>query len=264
MAVDIAAGFTGNVYPLKTPRLGWRRISGTVSASTEAAGYAAANAATDRTDSFWRPSSVAANWIIDAGADVDVSYCGVGAHDIGSTGCTYLVQHSADALSWTTLVTATPTDDSAILALFPVTTARYWRLRLTTGTAPTIGHIRFGRVTEFPLPCIYAGMSFERSRQVTYDLNSSEGGQFVGLSKKSVMLSPMMEVPDLPVSWIESQYDAFALAAETQSFFMADRPSVFPKSVAYCLTGGTVQSERTRPLTDAAHTVRIEARGFFG
>lgn len=262
MAVFINGGFTGLTYPMNTPRIGWRRVTGTITASTSAAGYAAANAATDRTDSFWRPTSVAATWAIDAGSAVPVSYCAIAAHNLFTMGCTFQVQFSTDGVTYASVTTRTPTDDGAVMCLFAEQTYRYMRLRISAGSVPTIGHIRFGRITEFPLPCIYAGMSFERARQVTYDLNRSEGGQFVGRSKKSVSLAPVIEVPDLPVSWIESEYDAFALAAETESFFIADRPSVFPKSVAYCLTGASVQSERTRPLTAAAHTVRIEAAGF--
>jgi hypothetical protein len=265
MGVTIASGFTaGNTYPLNTPRIGWQRISGDIAASTEAAGFAAANAGTNRTDSFWRPTALPATWEIDAGSAQSVSYCGIAAHDLGTQDCVVLVRSSPDGSTWTTRCTITPTDDSAILALFGTVSARYWRIEVSgSGDEPTIGVIQFGAVTEFPQRATYApSMSFERTRVASYSTNLSEGGQWLGRSVSRVSLAPSMQVAHLSETWIAAEWDAFAEHAEAAPFFVADRPDTFPKSCCYAWTGGDLRAERSLPNTAVAMSISLEMTGF--
>lgn len=264
MAVTIAGGFTGNLYPLNTPRVGWRRLTGTVAASTSAAGFAAANANTTRTDSFWQPTALAATWRLDAGSAQSVSYCGIAAHDLGSKGCTILVQSSPDDSVWTTRCTVVPTDDSAILALFATVSARYWRLSISgAGGNPTLAVIQFGAVTEFPQRCTFApSMSFERTRTAAYSANITEGGQWVGRTRVRTMLKPTIAVDHLSEAWVASEWDALALNAETAPFFIADRPSVYPKSVAYAWAQSDLRVERSLAKEDVANSIALELTGF--
>jgi len=264
MAVTIAGGFTGTLYPLNTPRIGWRKLTGTISASTAAAGYAAANAATSRTDSFWQPTALAATWRLDAGSAQTVSYCGIAAHDLGSKGCTILVQSSPDDSVWTTRATVVPTDDGAIMALFAAVSARYWRLSISgAGGNPTLGVIQFGAVTEFPQRCTFApSMSFERTRSAAYSANITEGGQWVGRSRVRTMLSPKITVTHLSEAWVASEWDALALHAETGPFFIADRPSDYPKSVAYAWAQSDLRVERGLAKLSVANSITLELAGF--
>lgn len=265
MGVVIASGFTtGNTYPLNTPRIGWRKLAGTVTASTSAAGFAATNAATNRTDSFWRPTALTATWALDAGFAQAVSYCGIAAHDLGTQGCTVLVQSSPDGTTWTTRCTIIPADDSTILALFATVSARYWRLSISgSGDEPTLGVIQFGAVTEFPQKAAYVGsMSFDRTRVASYSTNLSEGGQWLGRSVSRVSLTPSMQVSHLSEAWVASEWDAFAEYAETGPFFIADRPSVYPKSCCYAWTSGDLRAERSIPNADVALSISLELTGF--
>jgi hypothetical protein len=265
MAVTIRAGFTGNTQPLTHPRIGWRRITGTISASTAAAGFAAANAGTYRTDSFWRPTGLPASWTIDAGSAVAVSYIGIAAHDLGTKGCTVTVSSSPDNVTFTTRVTIVPTDDSAIMGLFASATVRYWRIDITGASgAPTIGVIQFGAVTEFPRPCVYApSVSFERTRSASYRANISDGGQWLGRSRARVQLSPVMEVQHLAETWLASEWDAFALHAEQAPFFIADRPGSYVNSVAYAWTTDDLRAERGIPNAAISSNVSLSLSGFF-
>jgi len=264
MGVTIAAGFTGNAYPLNTPRVGWRRISGTVAASTSAAGYAAANAATYRTDSFWQPTALAATWRLDAATDQAVSYCGIAAHDLGTKGCTVLVQSSPDDATWTTRATVTPADNGTIFALFATVTARYWRISVSgAGGSPTIGVIEFGAVTEYPRKCVFApSLSFERTRRVDYRVNITEGGGWAGRSIVRTALAPAMTVNNLSEQWVAAEWDAFSLHAETSPFFIADRPEQFPQSVAYAWSMTDLRAERSVPNIAVANSVTLELVGF--
>jgi hypothetical protein len=264
MGVTIAAGFTGITYPLSTPRVGWRRITGTVAASTQAAGFAAANAGTYRTDSFWRPTALAATWRLDAASAQNVSYCGIAAHDLGSKGCTILVQSSTDDSAWTTRATVAPTDDSAILALFGTVSARYWRINISgSGGNPTVAVIQFGAVTEFPRNAVYApSIPFQRTRQAGYRINMSEGGQWLGRSRARVALVPAMTVNHLSETWISTEWEPLALHAEQAPFFVADRPGDHPKSCAYAWSGTDLRAERDTPNAAMANSVTLELTGF--
>jgi hypothetical protein len=264
MAVWMPPAFAGIVYPPSTPRIGWRRITGTVAASTSAAGFAAANAATYRTDSFWRPTALGATWRLDAGSAQNVSYVGIAGHDMGTRALTIQVQSSTDDSAWTTRLNITPTDDSAIFGLMGLISARYWRLSITgAGGNPTIAVIQFGAVTEFPRPCVYApSISLQRTRRVTYSTNITEGGQWAGRTINRVSLAPSMTVNHLSETWVTSEWDAFALHAETSPFFIADRPGSFANSCAYAWTGDDLRAERGTPNADIANTVSLELTGF--
>jgi hypothetical protein len=263
VSVHIAGGFAGNAYPLDTPRIGWRRITGAITASSAAAGYAAANAATSRTDSFWQPTSTGAQWVINAGSAQTVNYIGVAAHDLGAQGTTIAAQSSTDGVTWTPRLLITPTDNEAVLGLFGSVSAQYWRVLLGSTGIPTIGVIQFGEVTEFPAKCVFApALSFERTRVAQYQANITEGGQWAGRTRVAVSTQPVMSVTNLPEAWIAQEWDAFARAAETEPFFIADRPSVYARSVAYAWSGADLRAERARSVLAASNNITLSLTGF--
>ena len=265
MAVVIASGFPGIAYPLGHPRIGWRRLAGTITASTSAAGYAAANAGTQRTDSFWQATALPATWAVDLGSAQPVSYCGIAAHDLGKKIVTVYLESSDDGVSWTTRATDVPADDGAIMFLLATVSARYWRIRLTGSNIPTIGVIQMGAVTEFPRLASYApSLSFERAVNTTFSTNVTEGGSWAGRSIVRRSLSPSMRVANLSEAWIAAEWDAFAAAALTQAFFIADRPGSYPRSVAYAWTTADIAPDRERPNHLISNVVSLALVGFRG
>lgn len=264
MSVHVAGGFAGNAYPTRTPRIGHARIAGLVTPSTEAAGFEADNAVSQRTDSFWQPTALPATWAIDALSAQAVSYVGIAAHDLGTQGCTVAVQSSPDGVAWTTRLTVVPTDDTAIFGLFATVSARYWQLAISgAGDEPTIGVIQFGAVMEFPALAVYApSLSFERSRNLTYSANITEGGQWAGRTIVRTALAPEMAVNHLAETWIASEWDAFALAAETAPFFVADRPADYPKSCTYAWTSADLRASRSMPNAEVSIDVTLQLTGF--
>lgn len=264
MAVHVAAGFTGISYSLSYPRIGWRKISGTVSALSAAAGYAAANAVSPRTDSFWRPTATTGWLEINAGTAQSVSYAGIAAHDLGTRAATVVVEYFNGSVWVQAGPTVTPANDGAILVLFAAISAARWRLRITaSAAAPTIGVIQFGAVTELPRKATFApSISFERARSVTYAANITEGGHFAGRTVVRTSLNPKMAVDYLPETWIASEWDAFALHAETLPFFVADRPGDYAQSVAYAWTNGPAQAQRSIANATVANSVELELTGF--
>lgn len=264
MAVHIAAGFTGTTYPLNYPRIGWRRITGTISASTAEAGFAASNAGNPRTDSFWRPTEAPATWAIDAGSAVSVSYVGIAAHDLGAQAATVVVESSANNTDWTARLTVAP-NNTALFGLFAVVSARYWRIRISSASAPpTLGVIQFGAVTEVPQRAQYVGsVSFDRAEVIDIDQNVSEGGQWLGASVRQRFLDLSMSVAHLSETWVASEWNPFsAHARRAQPFFVADRPGEFVNSCAYAWTQSDLRPVRDVPNAVVANAVDMQMRGY--
>ena len=87
MTCVIDVGFLGDNYGLEYPRIGWQRRGGSYAASTEAAGFAAVNAGTPRTDSFWKPTSLPgalATWTQTFNSNRTIGYIGIAVHDLAT------------------------------------------------------------------------------------------------------------------------------------------------------------------------------------
>lgn len=262
MSVVIQSGFTGITYGLDNPRIGWRRLTGTVTATNEAAGYAAINATTSRTDTFWKPTAVFAALEIDFGTAQDVSYCGIASHTIGTSGCTVNIQ-TWNGSSWDKKAAVTPTDDSPILFLFANQNVTKARVAVFGGDPPLVGVVFVGAVTELPQMAVYApSVSMERAKVTEYSTNTTEGGQWAGRSVVRRYTTPKMQVDNLSETWIAAEFDAFAAYAEAEPFFVADKPSSYPKSVAYAWATGDLTPQRQIANASVANTVSFDLIGF--
>jgi hypothetical protein len=121
-------------------------------ASTTAAGYDVLNLRDARPYTFWKPTAVPATVTVDCGSSKSADYLAVYGHDLFATGCTIEVRKSTDNFAANDVLvnTHTPTDDEPILRLFTSTSSRYWRLRVLTGTAPTLAIAMLGVKIEIP------------------------------------------------------------------------------------------------------------------
>jgi hypothetical protein len=263
MSVVIAAGFTGITHDLSHPRVGWRRLTGTVTGSTSAAGFAAANAATSRTDTFWRPTALNATWTVDFGSAQNVSYCGIASHTLGSSGCTVFFA-TWNGSTWDTVASTTPGDDGPILFLCGTRNVSQARITISGGaTMPLVGVVFFGAVTEWPRKAVYApSVSMQRAKVTEFSTNTTEGGQWAGRSVVRRYTTPKMQVDNLPESWIASEFDAFAAYAEREPFFIADKPGTYAASVAYAWATADLVPDRAIPNADVSNSVTLEMIGF--
>jgi len=132
MSVYISTALTNSHEPeLDNTRIGHDSITrrtndaAIVTASTETAGFAAANAANETTYSYWQPTVLPGTWQLGTGTKADeemTDYVGIAAHTLGSQGATLQWQYKIGAGSWTTRLEITPTDDTPILMLDELST----------------------------------------------------------------------------------------------------------------------------------------------
>jgi hypothetical protein len=222
--------------PLTHSRIGIDNIArtGTVSASSEAAGFPAIAAANPLTYEFWKPTAFPAWWRVDAGAAVTVDYVGIAAHNLGTIGSTVEVQSSDDNSTWTTVDSHTPTSDSPIMFLFAPVSARYWRI--TVAGEAVIGAVYIGKVIEMQRAA-YAGINpIDLSRRTVIRPNVSENGQWLGRSIIRQGNATSVTFRHLTFDWYKVNFDTFVKAARQYPFFFAWRPDAYPDSVGYVWT----------------------------
>lgn len=180
----------------------------------------------------WKPDSLPATWEYDFGSAQDIDYCVIAAHTMGASGNTLEVQY--DDGGWTDLITATAiTDDSPIFVIFPEETFQTFRIRITNGTAPEIGVVKFGKAMQMERP-LYGGHSpLPLSRVTALRANNSETGQFLGRAVQRKFLSTAYSWQHLSSAFIRSDWVPFQKAIEAEPFVIAWRPATF-QDVGYC------------------------------
>lgn len=151
-----------------------------ITASSTAAGYAAANVADWRPYTWWSPASLPATLTVDCGAAADADYALVHGHTLGSNGCTLQVRASTDnfAASDVLVDSITPTDDEPFVLLFNSASYRYWRLAISSGTAPALAIAAIGERLTLPtwLPPPFDPIG----RKIDGQTNRNENGQPLG------------------------------------------------------------------------------------
>lgn len=253
----------GAVPDLHLPRVGWRSISGAITASSAAEGFEAPLGADPATYTAWRPTSAPATWEIDAGEPVTVDYCGVGAHDAGAQGASLAVEYW-DGTEWVEAASAAPADDSAVLFLFAPVSAERWRL-VVTGAVARIGNVRFGAVTVLPRRSTFApALPITEAERLEYQTNVSATGEWLGRSVVSAGLEFAVAVEHMPEAFAAGEWAAFRRHANegAGTFFIAPKPGSYPSEVAYAWPLEPVRAERSVPVAGIARATELRCGGY--
>lgn len=130
-----------------------RLNDGTPVASSTASGNVL-NLRDFRNYTWWAPASLPATVTVDCGSAKAADYVLVYGHTLGTNGNTFELHGSTDnfAASDVTVATKTPTDDNPFAVFFNSTSYRYWRYRISGGTAPQLAIASHGARLEFPFP----------------------------------------------------------------------------------------------------------------
>ena len=149
-------------------------------ASTTAAGYDVLNLRDWRPYTWWQPTAIPATVTVDCGSAKTCDYAALYAHDCASRGNAVEVRGSTDNFSASDVLVAssTPSTDAPLILTFGAVAYRYWRLRFTAGTPPTIAIAAIGAALTLP---ILLSVGFDPiGRTVQGQLNRSEAGHPLG------------------------------------------------------------------------------------
>ncbi len=257
------ASYAG-VYPTTHARIAhannWE-TGGTVAASTTATDYFDDGPDNTLTYERWKPTTLPATWQYTFAASSSFDYCVIGAHTMGTNGNTLEVQ-VYDSGAWTDVITATAIlDDMPIFVQFNSETDTIARIRITNGTAPEIGVIKFGLAMEMPRP-IYGGHTpLDLSRQTTMRSNQSSTGEFLGRTKLRTMYATDYAWTNIPAAWVRANWRAFQTAIEDDAFFIAWRPGSFSEvGLVHTDQPPTPYNNGTRDLMDV--TLAVTGYGY--
>jgi hypothetical protein len=152
----------------------------TPAASTTAAGFDVLNLRDWRPYTWWKPTALPATVTVDCGSSQAADYLAVYGHTLGTNGNTIQVRKSTDNFSANDVLVATltPADDEPFVVEFSSTSSRYWRIRILTGTAPSIAIAALGAAFVFPRRL---DNGFDPiTRKVKGQVNRSEDGHPLG------------------------------------------------------------------------------------
>jgi len=268
MAVYVSTGYQGTAYPLTHGRLCWDATVGPITASTAADGFAAANAATVRTDSAWRPTATPASWSNAFAAATEISFIGIAKHDLGTQNATLSIEGDPEgATGWVVipgLGSVQPGDDTPLLFLFPEGSYEAIRVRVTAADGnPTISVIRAGRAQEWPRPFVWTGQPITESDQISFENTLAVTGNWLGRSIASDGLSFSLTMNNATETWRQTDFAAFKAYAngEDAAFFVAPRPGSYPDEIAYAWATDVVTADRAMPNRRISTSVTLNCRG---
>lgn len=244
--------------PIRHTRIGHHTYTRDLLAADVSASSESANTPADaplRPDTYerWQPTDSGATWRVDLGSSQPVDYVAIGAHTLATAGASLTIEYSSDDASWTQVMSVTPGDNAAIMCQFVEVSARYWRITLPGG-APEIGVIYIGRMLEMQRP-IYGGHApLNLSRTTTIRTSRSRSGQFLGQQYRRKGYETSISFSNLKADWIRETFAPLIEDARTQPYFLAWRPSQFPKETGYVWTGDDIvpQNSGTRDYMDVS------------
>lgn len=192
------------------------------------------NATTEDTVTFWQPTTLPAWLAVDMGTAVTADSAAIVGHNCFTKGNTVFIESSTNNTTWTTRATETPTDNSTLLFLFNPVSARYWRVRISSGTVPTISVAIIGPRFNFPagIRPPYKPVWLSQSYELT--TNMTIGGQFVGNKVQEIGGETQINLVSFERGFAESDLLPFRNHYNLgRAFVFASGPAIFNKDVGY-------------------------------
>ncbi|TXT23903.1 MAG: Uncharacterized protein FD134_1872 [Gallionellaceae bacterium] len=148
--------------------------------STAAGNYAAANIADMRSYTWWRPAALPATLTVDCGQAKAADFALIYGHDLFTQGASVEVRGSTDnfSISDEQLAAVTPASDAPFLLEFSSASYRYWRIRITGTSAPSVAIAMIGAALVMPR---YLGGGFDPlARSLVLQANHNDNGHPLG------------------------------------------------------------------------------------
>jgi hypothetical protein len=172
---------------------------------------------------------------VDMGAATSCDMIGIAAHNLGSKGATVTVQSSADNVAFVNRLVITPSNDSTIIGLFPLISARYWRVEITGGTGRAIGVLKIGRRLIIPGGVLSGHVGINHANEITLLNNMSIRGHFLGNRLIKIGAETEINFGLLEADFVDGEFSGFEKHYnEGRAFFYAGNPANLPNDIAYC------------------------------
>lgn len=184
-----------------------RLDDGTPAASTTATGYNVLNLRDWRPYTAWKPTALPATITVDCGSAVAADYWLIYGHDLFTNGNTIALRASTDnfAASDVLIDSFVPSSNANFVRHFASASYRYWRFRISGGTAPTINIASVGVAFDIP---IYLTSGFDPlGREPQGALNRSETGNPLGRTVQWEKWSQALQFDTLTWTWVRASWE---------------------------------------------------------
>ncbi|MDW4550887.1 hypothetical protein R5H32_16110 [Defluviimonas sp. D31] len=163
-----------------------------------------------------------------------------------------------DLTPWAAITSAAP-----IFAIFPLRSARRWRIQVSGTTAPAIGFVRFGRALQFEERTRYPGRTpFELARNARVIGARSVTGEPLTRIKLRDGQGLAFSWSFLSEAWVKAELPAFVRALEADLFVIAERPGTHPEDVALCWISGEALPRPAAAGIADLHDFALNAEGY--
>jgi hypothetical protein len=221
--------------PLTHARIGYKKITGTITASTTDVGFSAESPDNEMTYSFWKPTSMPATWEIDTTTAADVNYMAIAAHTCGTDQSSVKAEYW-DGAVWQEINEVLPPNDAPLVFLFNTKTRTKYRFTFTGSTAPRIGVVYMGQTMDMTRGLTGGRPLITLQRKTISRPVSSEGGQWLGRSVVRKGATATYNWTALEHDWYVSDFDPFVEHSESKPFFVIWNPQDYPTEVGYVWT----------------------------
>jgi len=245
----------GKELNVAKPKFGYENFftTGTVTVTSEATGFPKENAYDWNTYDYWKANAAGVVYLtVDYGSARPADFFGIAAHTLFDNAATIQCQYSTDNFSASIVDIGdlvTPVDSSPIFNVFTLTSARYWRLKITsTGAASAIGVASIGASLEMDRAVGSGAMLPKESRMDKIINQTSEGGQFIGRSiiRKGVKFSLSFTIQTL--AFARDDWSTFIDHAEVKPFWYSWNPD-YDDAVFCWMDGFPMPPKFDRPNT---------------
>jgi hypothetical protein len=238
--------------PLNTPILGWSSIlpaRATIAASSEAAGFPAANLTNSSTAQRWAagapgspPADVFLTITVDPEFSDPIDYLAIAVHNLGTGQNTVSVESSdlGSPVVWDELVEeAIPADDEPIVFRWAPQSLAALRLRIQPSpleepTTPFVAVLFAGKLLVLPRGTHTDHVPINRATTARVLSGKSETGNFLGRWVLSEERATNFALQHLEPAFYDELMAPFIDAARETPFFFAWQPQKRPREVGYC------------------------------
>lgn len=228
-----------------TPRIFYDSAldDGALAASSSAAGTAAANVTDWRPYTWWRPTALPATLTVDCAAARPCDYALLWGHDLATQGATVEVRGSTDnfAASNVLVASSAPASNDPVLLQFAAVSFRYWRLRFTGTTMPSVAIAAVGSRLELPG---YLDPGFDPTRRkVVAQSNRNANGQPLGKIIEYTEQERSITLRHVSWAWIRNTFlPAWRAHLRSAPFVFAWNAALDPTNLPLVVAGDTLST----------------------
>jgi len=234
-------------------RIGYKNIfnnvGATVTASSEATGFAKENAYDYFGYDWWKPTTTGVSWLRASFASAtNANYMAIWGHDLGTQGSNVKPQYSTSGGAiWVDAASVnSPSNNNVLFFSWDTKTAADWRILVTNPTTiASIAGVQIGEalIMDHNMEIGYAPESL--APVIESKTAQSESGAFIGGSQLHKGIKGSINLTNIDPVWVRSEWQPFINHAQTPKPFVWVWDSVtHPTEIVLGWVSGQIQAPR--------------------